>query len=85
MPPERAKKSFTFIHCYVNDSLGPYGLFVGMSLAAKQVTNKNDLSNIRDSLEFEREVSDELEKFANESPEAQDTLSFNGRPLHCQN
>ena len=25
------------------------------------------------------------EKFANECPEAQDTLSFNGRPLHCQN
>lgn len=67
MPPERVKKSFTFIHCYVNDSLRPYGLFVGMSLAAKQVTNKNDLLNIRDSLEFEREVSDELEKFANES------------------
>ena len=57
------KKSFEFLHCYINDGLSPYGIFVGMTLAAWKRSDKKQLIRLRDSEEFHDQVSSDLEKF----------------------
>ena len=50
------------VHCYIDEDLACFGIFVGMLLENKR-RNANELASIRDSLEFHREVTAEVEKF----------------------